>query len=73
MKKLNDTIIEVSLTALRDLQRDAERYRYLRDEENWGEDSGVDSWGFLGESTHGEFDHIVDSRIRHQKAQESSA
>jgi len=42
---------------------DVERYRFLRDEDNWGEDSGDDSWAVLGES-HGEaFDKVIDSRM----------
>ena len=67
MEQPIEPIIEVSLNVLRDLQRDAERYRYLRDEENWGDDSGDDCWELLGESTGEAFDDIVDSR---QKAQD---
>jgi hypothetical protein len=53
------------LTAkLEKAEADAARYRFLRDEDNWGEDSGDDSWEMLGES-HGEmFDGIVDSRMK---------
>lgn len=50
---------------------DAERYRFLRDEENWGEDSGSDSWSALGESSMCTFDEIVDSRMSKVKEEES--
>jgi hypothetical protein len=46
-----------------DIDRDAARYRYLRDENNWGEDSGHDSWAVLGESNGEAFDSVVDSRM----------
>lgn len=55
--------VEVNLEILRDLQRDAERYRFLRDEDNWGDDSGDDTWEILGESSMSAFDEIVDSRL----------
>ena len=67
MKQSSDPMVEVNLNVLRDLQRDARRYRYLRDEDNWGEDSGEDCWELLGEATGEVFDGIVDSR---QKAQD---
>ena len=57
------TTVEVNLNVLRALQRDAERYRFLRNEDNWGEDSGTDCWAVLGESHGDEFDAVVDSRI----------
>ncbi|MBM95997.1 MAG: hypothetical protein CMI09_09160 [Oceanospirillaceae bacterium] len=43
------------------LSRDAARYRFLRNEDNWGEDSGTDCWDALGEARAGEFDEIIDS------------
>lgn len=43
-------------------QSDSIRYRYLRDESNWGEDSG-DEWGHLGELTGREFDSFIDDRM----------
>lgn len=43
---------------------DAMRYRLLRDEDNWGEDSGADCWAALGEAHGKEFDAIVDSRLK---------
>lgn len=48
---------------LTELERDAKRYRFLRDEDNWGEDSGDDCWGSLAEAHAGEFDAVVDSRM----------
>ena len=45
------------------LTKDAGRYRFLRDEDNWGEDSGYTSWEMLGESHAEIFDKIVDARI----------
>ena len=56
-------IVEMDLDILRGLQRDAERYRFLRDEDKWGEDSGNDCWLNLGEAHGDNFDEIVDSRI----------
>lgn len=44
-------------------QIDAERYRKLRDEDAWGEDSGSD-WGDLGELHGAEFDAVVDALPR---------
>ena len=50
-----------------DLERDAARYRFMRDEDNWGEDSGDDCWANLAEA-HGEwFDEIIDGRIAKHK------
>ena len=45
------------------IKRDAARYRFLRDEDNWGEDSGGDSWEALTDSQGEAFDKIVDSRM----------
>lgn len=58
-------------TGLNAIMRDAERYRYLRDEGSWGEDSGDDCWEILGECHAEEFDAIVDKRMARYK-QESS-
>ena len=41
---------------------DAARYKFLRNEDDWGEDGEVDSWACLGELTEGEFDALVDRR-----------
>ena len=60
---VENPLVEVAVTEFTALQRDAHRYRYLRDEENWGEDSGEDSWEVLGESSGAAFDYIVDSRM----------
>lgn len=67
------TIVEVDLQVLRDLQKDAERYRFLRIDDDWGEDSGeLNSWECLGQSSGKEFDAIVDSRIKmHQEEVQS--
>ncbi len=45
------------------LLRDAKRYRFLRDEDNWGQDTEELSWHSLGEATLGEFDLIVDEKM----------
>lgn len=51
------------------LRLDAKRYRFLRNEDNWGDDSGDDCWARLGESHAGEFDAVVDKRMEaHQVA-----
>ena len=47
-----------------ELRRDAERYRKLRDEDAWGEDtseSGGSRWGELGEMHGAAFDAVVDA------------
>ena len=46
-----------------DVRRDAERYRFLRDEDNWGEDTEPYSWEALGEAHADAFDAIVDARM----------
>ena len=45
------------------LKEDAERYRFLRDEDNWGCDNDETTesrWGDLGECHGGDFDAFVD-------------
>lgn len=41
------------------LINDAERYRFLRDAENWGADECPNSWEDLAEATMSDFDDIV--------------
>lgn len=48
---------------LKSAPADADRYRFLRDEDNWGEDSGDDCWAVLGESHGANFDQVIDSRM----------
>lgn len=55
--------VKVDEKELQALVRDAERYRFLRIEDNWGEDSGADCWEVLGESSGVAFDDIVDTRM----------
>ena len=55
--------VEVAVSFISELQRDAERYRYLRDEDNWGEDGIEDSFEELAEATMDAFDEIIDRRI----------
>ncbi len=44
---------------------DATRYRFLRDEDNWGEDGEwPDSWEGLGEAHGADFDEYVDRKLR---------
>lgn len=54
--------VQIERNDLRDLQRDAERYRFIRFEDNWGPDPG-NEWGELGELTLGQFDDFVDYKI----------
>lgn len=56
-------ISEAMIKKIAELERDAGRYRFLRVDDNWGEDGGNDSWAILGESSGQDFDNIVDSRI----------
>jgi hypothetical protein len=60
---MRKTTVEVNLGVLRELQRDAARYRFLRDEDNWGEDSGSDCFDALSNSSMCAFDEIIDSRL----------
>lgn len=50
-----------------ELSQDAERYRFIRDTDNWGEDSpneDNDTWDDLTSAHCQEFDRIVDSRMQ---------
>lgn len=58
-----DLVISWAASEIESLQRDADRYRYLRDEDNWGDDCDPVSWEVLGEAHAGEFDAIVDARM----------
>jgi hypothetical protein len=57
---------------LKSLEKDAGRYRFLRDEDNWGDDNsspesdeiGSSRWGILGELHAGEFDNFIDEAMR---------
>ena len=42
---------------------DALRYRFIRDDDNWGEDIEPDDWGHLGELSHGQFDELIDRKM----------
>lgn len=51
---------------LESARRDARRYRMLRDEDAWGEDTAPDggsAWAWLGELHGDEFDAFVDGRF----------
>lgn len=56
---------------IRRLQGDAERYRFLRIDDNWGEDGGRHSWENLGHSSGEAFDEIVDRRMKGEGVDES--
>lgn len=62
-------LIDYLVKADSDAKKDAGRYRFMRDEDNWGEDSGEDCWSNLGESHALAFDEIVDSRMATQTAE----
>ena len=51
------------MTLLEKLQnsRDASRYRWLRNDDNWGEDSD-EAWLALGELSGEDFDKFIDAR-----------
>jgi len=55
--------VKIDENELKELVRDAERYRFLRIADNWGEDSGDDSWENLAQSSGVDFDDIVDIRM----------
>lgn len=46
------------------LRKDALLYRFLRDEDNWGEDSEPYTWGALGECSHKDFDNFVNRKMK---------
>lgn len=46
------------------LRKDAKRYQFLRDADNWPE--GTDAWDALMEAAGGSFDAILDRVIREQ-------
>lgn len=60
-----DARIEELERELAEARKDAERYRWLRDEDNWGDDTG-NRWAILGELTHGEFDNWIDAAMRQE-------
>ena len=52
--------------ALLRLAKDAQRYRWLRDEDNWGQDNTAETdsrWGDLGELHGDSFDDFVDAAM----------
>ncbi len=50
-----------------ELLRDAKRYRFLREEDNWGDDSEQPDWDTLGEATTLAFDAYVDQRMKNKE------
>ena len=60
-------VLEAKLTAC---EKDATRYKWLRNEDNWGDDED-NRWQMLGESSHSEFDAIIDAAITREKSHES--
>lgn len=52
---------------LQSLVRDAERYRFLRDEERWNIDEEPKTWAELTEETLGFFDQIVDKKMAQEE------
>ena len=65
MRNERDAAIAM-LDALTGMREDAERYRILRDEDAWGEDTatgGGSAWGELGELHAADFDAFVDARF----------
>lgn len=55
--------VKDAIKELEESQRDAERYRFLRDTDNWGEDSGNLAWDALTDASVSEFDKIIDTRM----------
>lgn len=49
---------------LEDIVKDANRYRFLRDEDDWGDDGLEPTYETLIESTMCAFDEIVDQRMQ---------
>ena len=57
------TDTEEDLNKLVALQRDADRYRFLRNEDNWGANNPAVGWNILTGATGYAFDAIVDERM----------
>lgn len=61
---LNLVAENAHLTALVEQnRRDAERYRFLRDPENWDDNLMPESWDFMAECAPAEFDEMVDGQM----------
>jgi len=58
---------------IRELHDDAERYRFLRDDDKWGDDSGDDTFETLAQSSMCAFDEIVDSRMKKSELEDNQA
>ncbi len=56
--------IKVLEKQVKELEVDTARYKWLRDEDNWGDDNEGDGWGVLGESNGIAFDALIDKRIK---------
>ena len=66
----NPAVVLELVRRLREAEKDAARYRKLRDEDEWGEDTGPDgdsAWARLGELHGDEFDEFVDYRFEPTK------
>lgn len=62
------TVTVVDCEEYRELKRDAERYRYLRERKHWDSD---DAWAVLSMTVEGvEFDGVVDSKMAKAKQEQ---
>ena len=69
----NPAVVLELLRRLREAEKDAWRYRKLRDEDAWGEDvalGGGSAWEMLGELHGSNFDKFVDARFQSPKGED---
>jgi hypothetical protein len=62
----NGALVKALKDELASTQKDAERYRWLRDDDNWGDDAD-NRWEVLGEKSCKDFDEIIDAAIEGSK------
>ena len=61
-----DVSLIMEIEGLASILKDAQRYKWLRDEEAWGDDaheSGGGKWAILGEKSHSDFDEFIDAEM----------
>ena len=57
-------MLPIDVEDFKQMQRDANRYRFLRDKSKWIDGEGCDMWGILGCYGEETFDKIVDTQIQ---------
>jgi hypothetical protein len=57
-------MLPIDIEYFKQTQRDANRYRFLRDKSKWIDGSEHDGWDTLGYEDKESFDEIVDTQIQ---------